>query len=91
MEFITAAAFGAANIPIPHPLDEQQRVPISQYWKLMGRSASAKNVAEPMAIPMVAMVRGPRRSESHPLSGPAARKPKIIGIMNIARPERDLR
>src|SRR5580658_4769133 len=80
-EFITAAAFGAANIPIPHPC-RKSRVPSSQYWKLMGSSARPKKVAEPRAIPRVAIVRGPRRSEIQPLSGPAARKPKIIGIMN---------
>ncbi len=78
--FMMPVVFGAANSPKPTPFRNNSQANAG-YEKFAGRVISSANVKAASTIPPVANGRAPYRSESQPDSGPARKKPAVIGSM----------
>ena len=79
-EFMIAVRFGAPNMPEPMP-DRNEITANCQYWKSTGRARYSRNVAATSSRPIDAKARAPNRSDRMPDTGPAMRKPTVIGSM----------
>lgn len=72
--------FGEANIPKAIPITKRAPANVG-YTKSYGRVDRIRKIPHKRNIPPEANPRAPLLSDTHPLTGPAETKPRLIGIM----------